>query len=220
MKKVIWVLLCLAAITGSVQAQDGFSGDASIGSSEPLYRYDDQERWKHGYLQIMPYYHGWHSFRPYNYHHIFNQSQTASGWGMSPVMPYSQQFWHKYENMTDLSQGHHNLVSPNVAPVQEDSHYPTPINPGMINQGMPTPASPNMLYPQPQMQQMQYEVPAQTSYNQAGYGQPQFSQPQFQQMQYQQPQFSQPQYAPQVPLQGPGLAAPGTQLQGYLNQGY
>lgn len=201
MKKVIRSLLCLVAFTGSLQAQEAFVGGASVGSSEPLYRYDDQERWKHGYLQIMPYYHGWHSFRPYNYHHVFNQSQTAAGWGMSPAMPYSQQFWHKYENMTDLSQGHHSLVSPNVAPTPVDSHYPTQINGAPQPQYgsplmSPTPAQPNMIYPQPPMQQMHHEVPQGQYTPQPGYG-------------YQQPQMQ----------QGPILPTSNNQLQGYLRNG-
>jgi hypothetical protein len=80
-----------------------FIGAGSVGSSEPLFSYDDQERWKHGYLKEMPYYEGYHAFRPYNYHHVFSQSRTAAGWGMPAVMPYSQQFWHRYEHMTNLS---------------------------------------------------------------------------------------------------------------------
>ncbi|MBL8849557.1 MAG: hypothetical protein JNG89_07730 [Planctomycetaceae bacterium] len=81
-----------------------FYGPASVGSSEPLFSYDDQEPWKHGYLQIMPYYGGHHLFRPYNYKAVFSQSQVAAGWGMPNVMPYSQQFWHRYEQQADLSQ--------------------------------------------------------------------------------------------------------------------
>lgn len=93
------------------QAYDGaqlyggdFYGPASVGSSEPLFSYDDVEPWKHGYLQIMPYYGGHHLFLPYNYKAVFSQSQVAAGWGMPNVMPYSQQFWHRYEQQADLSQ--------------------------------------------------------------------------------------------------------------------
>ena len=99
MTKAMWAALMTAAMAGTGLAQD-FVGPDSVGSSnEQLYPYDDQEKWKHGYLKEMPYYHGFHSFRPYNYHHVYSQSQTAAGWGMNPTSPYSQQFWHKYQNM-------------------------------------------------------------------------------------------------------------------------
>ncbi|WP_417848094.1 hypothetical protein [Thalassoglobus sp.] len=105
-----------------------FVGGASVGSQEPLFTYDDQEPWKHGYIKVMPYYHGYHSFRPYNYHQVFGQSTTAQGFGMSPVMPYSQQFWHRYEKMADLSQGNHEPVYPGTPPPRLHDHYPKPIN--------------------------------------------------------------------------------------------
>lgn len=102
----------------------------SVGASEPMFRYDEQERWKHGYIQNVPYYEGFHSFRPYNYHHVFSQSQTAAGWGMSAVLPYSQQFWHKYEAQVDLSRGNHTPVTPYEAPIPQYDHHPKPIMPG------------------------------------------------------------------------------------------
>lgn len=98
MTKSLWAALITAAMAGTGLAQD-FVGPSSVGSNEQLYPYDDQEKWKHGYLKEMPYYHGYHSFRPYNYHHIYSQSQTSAGWGMNSTSPYSQQFWHKYESM-------------------------------------------------------------------------------------------------------------------------
>jgi len=63
---------------------------------EPLQRYDSQYPWMHGYFQEIPPYHGFAAFRPYNYKHVLSQAQTAGGWGMSPGMPYAQQFWHRY----------------------------------------------------------------------------------------------------------------------------
>ena len=96
MTKAMWAALMTAAMAGTSLAQD-FVGPSSVGSSEQLYPFDDQDKWKHGYLKEMPYYHGYHSFRPYNYHHVFSQSQTAAGWGMNPTSAQSQQFWHKYE---------------------------------------------------------------------------------------------------------------------------
>ncbi len=98
MTKAMWAALMTAAMAGTGLSQD-FVGPSSVGSNEQMYPYDDQEKWKHGYLKEMPYYHGYHSFRPYNYHHVYSQSQTAAGWGMNPTTPQSQQFWHKYEQM-------------------------------------------------------------------------------------------------------------------------
>ena len=81
-------------VTGS-----GVSG----GYGDQLYTYEQQDPWLHGYFQEIPAYGGHHYFRPYNYKHVLSQSQTAAGFGMSPVMPYSQQFWHRYENRANLS---------------------------------------------------------------------------------------------------------------------
>lgn len=83
---------------GEVTAS-GVSG----GYGDQLYPYESQEPWLHGYFQEIPAYGGYHSFRPYNYRHVLSQSQTAAGFGMSPTMPYSQQFWHRYENRANLS---------------------------------------------------------------------------------------------------------------------
>lgn len=147
-------------ISGGTQFPDGgeFMGAGSVGSNEPLYYYDDQDRWKHGYIKIMPYYHGFHSFRPYNYHHVFGQSTTAQGFGMSPVMPYSQQFWHKYEHMADLSQGNHEPVYPGTEPIEENSHYPKPIQ----DADGPSAFIPRQqqISPTAQYQPVQYQNPA------------------------------------------------------------
>jgi hypothetical protein len=129
------ILFGLLITAGTVRAQDAgyadaYSGPGSVGSNEPLFRYDDQERWKHGWVRNMPYYEGYHSFRPYNYHNVFGQSQTSVGWGMPATMPYSQQFWHRYEEMVDMSRGDHSPLAPYVAPPQEWDHYPKPIRPG------------------------------------------------------------------------------------------
>jgi len=76
----------------------------SGGSSDQLYPYDAPDPWMHGYFQNMPAYGGFQYFRPYNYKHALSQSSTAGRWGMSPVMPYSQQFWHRYQDKASLSQ--------------------------------------------------------------------------------------------------------------------
>lgn len=65
---------------------------------EPMQRYDAQYPWLHGYWQEIPPYSGYAAFRPYNYKHVLSQAQAAGGWGMSPKMPYSQQYWHRYRD--------------------------------------------------------------------------------------------------------------------------
>ena len=112
MFRLFCVVSALSALSVTATAQDydphtyrgEVYGPTSIGGIEPLFGYDDQEPWKHGYLHVMPYYGGHHKFLPYNYKAVFSQSQVAAGWGMPNVMPYSQQFWHRYENQADLSQ--------------------------------------------------------------------------------------------------------------------
>ena len=137
-----------------------------VGSYEPLYFYDDQEPWKHGYIKVMPYYGGFHSFRPYNYHHVFSQSATAQRLGMSPVMPYSQQFWHRYEAMTDLSHGRHEPVFPNVEPPDElwKSPIPTPPAPGNLDESTYSPPADSSIKPDQAMREtiepLQYQQSA------------------------------------------------------------
>ncbi|MCA9056695.1 MAG: hypothetical protein KDA75_22865, partial [Planctomycetaceae bacterium] len=109
MLRPIWTAIACAVIAGTVNAQDfygdvgseGYLGAGSVGSQEPLFPYDDQDPWKHGYMQYVPYYGGYHSGRPYNYHHVFAQTQTSVGWGMPHGLPYSQQWWHRFDSMGD-----------------------------------------------------------------------------------------------------------------------
>ena len=109
MLRPMCAVIVLASIAGKASAQDfygdvgagGYLGAGSVGSQEPLYPYDDQEPWKHGYLQIVPYYGGYHSGRPYNYHHVFAQTQTSVGWGMPHGLPYSQQWYNRFDTMGD-----------------------------------------------------------------------------------------------------------------------
>ncbi len=72
------------------------------GSSEQRYPFDSQQSWVHGYFQEIPAYGGHHVYRPYNYKDVLSQSQTAAGWGERPAMPYSQQFWHKYQDQATM----------------------------------------------------------------------------------------------------------------------
>jgi hypothetical protein len=64
---------------------------STVSCSESRYPYDAQDPWLHGYFQETPAYAGFHAFRPYNYKHVFAQSQLAAEWGGSPTAPYSHQ---------------------------------------------------------------------------------------------------------------------------------
>ena len=88
-------------MAGNEFAGEAYAGPNSVGNNEPLFEYDDQDPWKHGYLHEMPYYGGYHFGRPYNYHHVFSQTQTSVGWGLPHGLPYSQQWWHRFEAMAD-----------------------------------------------------------------------------------------------------------------------
>lgn len=81
----------------------GWNGGAASPGNEPLFPYDSQYPWMHGYFQEMPAYGGFTYFRPFNYKHVMPQSQTAGGWGMSPTMPYSQQFWHRFQQQASMN---------------------------------------------------------------------------------------------------------------------
>lgn len=65
--------------------------ECPAGYGEARYPFDAPEPWLHGYFQETPAYGGYHVFRPYNYKHVFVQSQIAAGWGAPSTMPYSHQ---------------------------------------------------------------------------------------------------------------------------------
>lgn len=98
-----WYLsvMALGILAAQGDAQEFLIGGPTYGGSEPLYSYDDPEVWKHGWLQIIPSYGGHHTFRPYNYKQVISQSAQAAGWGLPPTMPYSQQYYHRYENLPE-----------------------------------------------------------------------------------------------------------------------
>lgn len=100
MRRSVWTVVVFALIASQGLAQEFPIGGPVPSASEPLFPYDDQEVWKHGWIQIMPYYGGYHSYRPYNYKNVFSQSAQSASWGMSPTAPYSQQFYHRYETVT------------------------------------------------------------------------------------------------------------------------
>lgn len=143
---------------GSAVAQE-FSADSTL-RGEQLFPYDDQDPWKHGYIQVMPFYGGYHSFRPYNYKHVYAQSAQAAQWGIAAQAPYSQQFWHQYERRVDLS-------------MTEFAPGPQAISPAGYDSSIlaePAPAPPAVQY----TPQTQYYAPAAPQYQ--GYPQsPQYN---------------------------------------------
>lgn len=82
--------------------QNAFSQHGFEGQYEQRFPFDSQQNWVHGYFQEIPAYGGHSFFRPYNYKDILSQSQVSAGWGQSPVLPYSQQFWHKYHDQATM----------------------------------------------------------------------------------------------------------------------
>lgn len=82
--------------------QNAYNQYGFEGQYEQRYPFDTQQNWVHGYFQEIPAYGGHVFFRPYNYKDILSQSQVSAGWGHSPVLPYSQQFWHKYHDQATM----------------------------------------------------------------------------------------------------------------------
>ena len=82
-----------------------YGGAVSQGSfGEQLFPYNAQYPWLHSYFQEIPVYGGYGAFRPYNYKHVLAQTQAAAGWGMPARSPYSQQFWHRYQDKATMQQ--------------------------------------------------------------------------------------------------------------------
>ena len=115
-KTVLQCLIVVIAVGGATRAVAQEFADDSTLRGEQLFPYDDLDPWKHGYIQVMPFYGGFHSFRPYNYKHVYAQSAQATQWGIPAQAPYSQQFWHQYERRTDLSMTEYAPNDPSVAP--------------------------------------------------------------------------------------------------------
>lgn len=102
----------------------------NAGAGVQLYPYDQQDPWLHGYFQRYPAYGGYSSFRPYNYKHVYSQSQVAAQWGSPHGMPYSQQFWNRYRG--SYMEGMLHDTAPNAsgnAPGAPLSPFPGTVNP-------------------------------------------------------------------------------------------
>ena len=95
------------------------------GSSEQRHPFDTQQNWVHGYFQEIPACGGHHLFRPYNYKGVLSQSQTAAGWGERPTMPYSNQYWHKYQDHATMLKT--TQVVPRGTPVWTQNQAPVAV---------------------------------------------------------------------------------------------
>ena len=78
---------------------NGYSGS----NGDTLLPYDTQEAWMHGYFQEIGAYPGYTHFKPYNYKHVFSQADLSYRWGQPAGMPYSQQWWHRYQIRASLT---------------------------------------------------------------------------------------------------------------------
>ena len=154
--------LVTALVTGSAQAQVGSPGieygnTISAGDGVQLYPYDQQDPWLHGHFQRVPAYGGFSSFRPYNYRHVFAQTQLAQSWGHAHGMPYSQQFWNRYRGSYlegNLHSSKQQVTQDSQFPGYPSQTYPAPANPhqqysthGYPAQIYPDPGRPNNAYP-------------------------------------------------------------------------
>lgn len=112
---------------------------------EEMYPYDAYDNWVNGHFQEIPSYRGYHSFRPYNYRHILSQSQISGGWGNSPQLPYSHEyFWRKSHSASPGVGGGYQM--PEGVPLQ-------PIQP------VPQMQPPAPMQPLSPMQPVPYGVP-------------------------------------------------------------
>ena len=140
------------------------------GQFEQRHPFDTQQNWVHGYFQEIPAYGGHAFYRPYNYKDVMSQSQTAAGWGASPTLPYSQQFWHRYHDEATMLK-----LSRQSSATQMPALAATPAVP------MPAPAMTQTIvqpYPgqfpaSPQSSQLQSGFPV--NYPAQPYGSPQFT---------------------------------------------
>lgn len=76
----------------------GFGDGMGAGTSTFNYvypNYDAYDPWVHGYWQELPAFGGHAYFRPYNYRHVYTQSEVAASWNTSAVMPYSHEYFRR-----------------------------------------------------------------------------------------------------------------------------
>ncbi len=78
---------------GNYRLTPGMAGTPTQDYAYPPY--DAIEPWVHGHWQELPAYGGHAYFRPYNYRHVYIQSEVAASWGTSAVLPYSQEYFRR-----------------------------------------------------------------------------------------------------------------------------
>lgn len=144
---------------------------------DPLYPFDSQYPWQHGYFQEISPYSGYHYFKPYNYRHVLSQTQTASGWGITPQLAYSQHFWNRYQEQATWK---NYALPPREQDIEEIQKRKRAYQEQQRNS--------TYLQQQPAMMPVQYQTQQRNPYQQ---------QPQYQQQYQQQP--VQPQYQPAAP---------------------
>lgn len=105
---------------GGGAVQTAPNGTQAFGTGDPTYPYDYEPNWMHGYYQDIPAYHGHHFFRPYNYKHVFPQTQAAAAWGIPPQLPIS----------------HPNFNNVNGVPPQPPPYHTAPYT-GLTKAGTP-----------------------------------------------------------------------------------
>ncbi len=79
------VIVMMTSAGAQAQAQVGdpgtqYSMQIAAGDGGQMYPYDRQDPWIHSHYQRIPAYGGFSSFRPYNYRHVFAQTQIAGQW--------------------------------------------------------------------------------------------------------------------------------------------
>lgn len=140
-----------------VAGQGGFSNpydsvsSGGGGGGDQLYPFDSPEPWLHGYFQKLPAYGGYASFRPHNYKHVLAQMEVARRWGMSPVMAYSHQWYHRYRQRSGM---HPNFGMGGSASLEQPSFR-------HVAQYKASPASPRQQYAAPPTSQREQMSPLQ-----------------------------------------------------------
>jgi hypothetical protein len=82
----------------------GPGGPGGNGVADELYNYDHYNPWVHGYWQELPAFGGYAYFRPYNYRHVYVQSEVAANWGSTATMPYSQEYYRRAREQGTMEQ--------------------------------------------------------------------------------------------------------------------
>ncbi|MEO2033197.1 MAG: hypothetical protein ABGZ35_14035 [Planctomycetaceae bacterium] len=101
------------------------------GTGAQLYPFNRQDPWLHGQFQRIPAYGGFNSFRPYNYRHVFAQTQIATSvWGAAHGQPYSQQFWNRYrvDYLNGKTHSQATLQQMRPSAVSPASYQPQPVS--------------------------------------------------------------------------------------------